>query len=367
MKKLLAAGLCLTMCVWAAPLGVAAAARDLDIEHRLASQLKELGLFLGVGEKENGTTDFALERAPNRTEALTMLVRALGKEAPAQESAKTHPFSDVPDWADGYVSYAYTAGLTKGVSEDRFGAADTASAEMYLTFMLRALGYTEGDSGDFSWDAPWTLAEECGILPQRVDRESFLRADVVDVTCAALFADIKGEEITLQEKLISEGAFTAADFTAAFPEDSFPEERGSGQQTPSTGAYEAAVKQVTSTVGYQETQRLEAEVCTVLLYSNTGLPHGNSVSLRLIYKAGAALEEGTVISLPTPDEHGWGITHSDPQAMDLSQDGLTLRYSYHYDEAMINDGQVCHQAGTYQYTADLRTGETALEIIPDEA
>ena len=339
MKKLLAAGLCLTMCVWAAPLGVAAAARDLDIEHGLASQLKELGLFLGVGEKENGTTDFALERAPNRTEALTMLVRALGKEAPAQESAKTHPFSDVPDWADGYVSYAYTAGLTKGVSEDRFGAADTASAEMYLTFMLRALGYTEGDSGDFSWDAPWTLAEECGILPQRVDRESFLRADVVDVTCAALFADIKGEEITLQEK----------------------------QQTPSTGAYEAAVKQVTSTVGYQETQRLEAEVCTVLLYSNTGLPHGNSVSLRLIYKAGAALEEGTVISLPTPDEHGWGITHSDPQAMDLSQDGLTLRYSYHYDEAMINDGQVCHQAGTYQYTADLRTGETALEIIPDEA
>ena len=149
MKKLLAAGLCLTMCVWAAPLGVAAAARDLDIEHGLASQLKELGLFLGVGEKENGTTDFALERAPNRTEALTMLVRALGKEAPAQESAKTHPFSDVPDWADGYVSYAYTAGLTKGVSEDRFGAADTASAEMYLTFMLRALGYTEGDSGDF--------------------------------------------------------------------------------------------------------------------------------------------------------------------------------------------------------------------------
>ena len=83
----------------------------------------------------------------------------------AQESAKTHPFSDVPDWADGYVSYAYTAGLTKGVSEDRFGAADTASAEMYLTFMLRALGYTEGDSGDFSWDAHWTLAEECGILP----------------------------------------------------------------------------------------------------------------------------------------------------------------------------------------------------------
>ena len=104
MKKLLAAGLCLTMCVWAAPLGGAAAARDLDIEHGLASQLKELGLFLGVGEKENGTTDFALERAPNRTEALTMLVRALGKEAPAQESAKTHPFSDVPDWADGYVS-----------------------------------------------------------------------------------------------------------------------------------------------------------------------------------------------------------------------------------------------------------------------
>lgn len=172
MKKLLAAGLCLTMCVWAAP-GGRSGGRDLDIEHGLASQLKELGLFLGVGEKENGTTDFALERAPNRTEALTMLVRALGKEAPAQESAKTHPFSDVPDWADGYVSYAYTAGLTKGVSEDRFGAADTASAEMYLTFMLRALGYTEGDSGDFSWDAALDTGEECGILAPRWTGRAF--------------------------------------------------------------------------------------------------------------------------------------------------------------------------------------------------
>ena len=61
MKKLLAAGLCLTMCVWAAPLGVAAAARDLDIEHGLASQLKELGLFLGVGEKEKNKNKMRYE------------------------------------------------------------------------------------------------------------------------------------------------------------------------------------------------------------------------------------------------------------------------------------------------------------------
>ena len=175
--------LCLVLFLSAAG---AAEGRNLTRQEGQAMRLEDMGLFLGVGKDENGFTDFDLNRSPSREEAATMLVRALGKGAEAVGMAKSHPFTDVPVWADGYVSYAYSQGLTKGISDTAFGAGETATGAMYVTFMLRALGYTDGT--DFTWDNPWPLAEDCGIVPETVDREDFLRADAVDVTVAALSA-----------------------------------------------------------------------------------------------------------------------------------------------------------------------------------
>ncbi len=226
-KRLLAGLLCLSLCLTFAPVTLAAGARDTAPEEALAAQLQSLGLFLGVGEKADGATDFDLNRAPNRAEALTMLVRALGKDAQAAAYPHKHPFTDVPSWAEGYVSYAYDKGLTKGISETKFGAADKVSGEMYLTFMLRALGYTEGEDsqGDFSWSAPWALATWCNILPLRVDQKNFLRADLVDITGAALFAQLKGSDKTLEQSLMAQGVFTQAQFDGAFPSDPFARDR----------------------------------------------------------------------------------------------------------------------------------------------
>ena len=95
-----------------------------------AAALKQLGLFMGVSD-----TDFALDRAPTRVEAVVMLLRTLGVEAEAQASDATHPFTDVPAWADRYIAYAYDKGLAKGVSDTGFGIGDVDS-DMYLTFML---------------------------------------------------------------------------------------------------------------------------------------------------------------------------------------------------------------------------------------
>ena len=58
-------------------------------------RLERLGLFLGVGEDQNGFTNFDLNRTPSREEAVTMLVRALGKGSEAVGMAKSHPFTDV--------------------------------------------------------------------------------------------------------------------------------------------------------------------------------------------------------------------------------------------------------------------------------
>ncbi|MDD2637132.1 MAG: hypothetical protein PHW82_16705, partial [Bacteroidales bacterium] len=66
-----------------------------------AAALKQLGLFKGVSD-----TNFDLNRAPTRTESLVMLIRVLGKEAEALNGSFSHPFTDVPSWADKYVGYA---------------------------------------------------------------------------------------------------------------------------------------------------------------------------------------------------------------------------------------------------------------------
>ena len=215
MKKLrIIVSLMLIFALCAGVLSVGASAatpRDTSFEEGLAADLKALNLFRGVSD-----TDFDLNRAPNRVEALVMLIRILGQESEALDGTWSHPFTDVPEWADKYVGYAYETGLTNGSSATEFGMG-SASAAMYLTFVLRALGYSDANGEDFTWDKPFSLARSVGILPGCVDAEDFLRADVVSVSYAALGgAKLKNSETTLTEKLILAGVFTQSDFDAVY-------------------------------------------------------------------------------------------------------------------------------------------------------
>ncbi len=182
--------------------------RDFEPAYGAANHLYEIGLFKGVGTNPDGSPHFALERAPNRVEALVMLIRLLGKEAEALSGDWTHPFTDVPGWADEYVGYAYEKKLTNGVSATSFGTGD-ATAQMYLTFVLRSLGYSDAAGGQFTWDKPEALAESVGILPPGVDMKDFLRADVTLISEAALSAKLKDSGVTLLDKLIADGAVKA--------------------------------------------------------------------------------------------------------------------------------------------------------------
>lgn len=331
--------LCLVLCLGATG---AAESRDLTSQEGQAMRLERLGLFRGVGEDENGFTNFDLDRAPSREEAVTMLVRALGKGTEAAEMGKTHPFTDVPAWADGYVSYAYDQGLTKGTSDTTFGAGDTATGAMYVTFMLRALGYVDGT--DFTWDDPWALAEDCGIVPERVDRETFLRADAVDVTAAALSAKLKGVETTLVQKLIEEEAISQVAYDQAF-------------QT-----YEMAMERIAANDFYQEKQRWESDYGTVVLGYVAASPMSTGYTLQLVTKPAAAVGEGLVIGLPLPGKKS-------PEEPALSADGRTFTYSIHFDEATTVTSvpdmkDVTYEAGTYTYTVDLSTGRVSRAFIP---
>ncbi|MCQ2405748.1 MAG: S-layer homology domain-containing protein [Oscillospiraceae bacterium] len=198
MKKILSLILALvlvfssfSMCVYAE--------RDLSLHESAAIALKQLGLFKGVSD-----TDFALGRAPTRIEAVIMLIRLLGKDAEARAETRKHPFTDVPPWANAYVAYAYNEGLTKGVSDTSFGNGD-AGAEVYMTFVLRALGYSDGPNGDFVWNNPYTLGEKLRIYsPELIDRDNFLRADVALVSFLALAAGIKNSNLCLSDRLVTD-------------------------------------------------------------------------------------------------------------------------------------------------------------------
>lgn len=185
--------------------------RDMGTAEQFADRLNRLGLFKGTG------AGYDLFREGSRAEALVMLIRMLGKEEEALNGTWTHPFTDVPEWADKYVGYAYKTGLTQGTGATTFGTG-TASAQMYYTFVLRALGKADSE-GYKIYDHAAELMGETGILstendPYEICEKSFWRSDMVAVSYRALSAQtVSGE--TLGEKLIADGVFSESDYRDA--------------------------------------------------------------------------------------------------------------------------------------------------------
>lgn len=199
--------LCLTLCLTLTlcPLSAAALTQE-DPDTYAANLLYQLGLFRGVGENEDGSPDFDLDRDPSREEAVTMLVRLLGKDKAATSGTFQTPFTDVSDWAKPYVGYAYQNKLTFGTSDKTFGGSDSITAAQYLTFVLRALGYSSED--DFSWSAAWDLSDALGITYGEYDANTkdFSRGDVARISTAALGAAIKDSSDNLLSFLKESGA-----------------------------------------------------------------------------------------------------------------------------------------------------------------
>jgi hypothetical protein len=166
-----------------------------------ADALKEMGLFAGTNK------GYELEALPTRTQAIVFLLRMLGEENIAQNSTFICPFTDVPDWAYKSIAYAYNKGYTAGISKTAFGADELTTPAQFVTFMLRALGYSDKD-GDFVWNESVQKAEELGILPvgKYINKEPFTRGDCVDIIYSILGAKKKDSDVTLVETLIDKGA-----------------------------------------------------------------------------------------------------------------------------------------------------------------
>lgn len=163
-------------------LAVPALAYDEATATQRANELYAAGLFNGYGNDANGNPSFGLNDTATRAQGITMFVRVLGKADEAQQNAAAYdlPFHDLPDWCRGYVGYAYANKYTSGTSGTTFSPNDTLTANQFMTFCLRSLGYVEGK--DFYYTDPTGLAAKLGIIKQgewQNNTTPFKRGDMV--------------------------------------------------------------------------------------------------------------------------------------------------------------------------------------------
>ena len=183
----------------------------------MAAALKAMrlfqGSFTGYGQ------GFDLEVAPTRLQALIMFIRVLGEESDALAWNGTCPFNDVQPGTNGakYVGYAFEKGYTNGYSATEFRPSSPVNARQYTEFVLRALGYSSAANTDLS-DA-LTRAQSAGLLTEgeaaMLQRDPFLRAELVYISYYALEVQISGTGQTLAQRLMDKGVFTQFERDAA--------------------------------------------------------------------------------------------------------------------------------------------------------
>jgi hypothetical protein len=143
-----------------------------------------------------------------------MLIRLLGQEKTALSGTWSHPFTDVSNWAQKYVGYAYETGLTTGQSATTFGGKDPVSARDYITFVLRALGYTSGT--DFAWATAYQMSDSLGFTSGEYNASSVIdRGNMVLISYKALGVKAKGTDTTLLASLLSKGVVSQSAITEA--------------------------------------------------------------------------------------------------------------------------------------------------------
>lgn len=176
----------------------------------MAFALKALHLF--QGSYTGYGQGFDLEAAPTRLQALIMFIRVLGEENEALAWSGSCPFTDVQAGTNGakYVGYAYERGYTNGYSATQFRPSSPVNARQYTEFLLRALGYSSAANTDLS--DTLDRARTAGLLTEgevaMLQRDPFLRAELVYVSYYALETRISGTDQTLGEALMDKGVFT---------------------------------------------------------------------------------------------------------------------------------------------------------------
>ena len=130
----------------AAPTDVYADADQIDENYKEAVDVLT---YIGVLEGDNG---FRPTDTLTRAEGAKILTAVMGILNPTGTATS---FTDVDDWAKGYVAYVEANGISDGVAENLFGSQMALTGSMFAKWLLVGLGYdadAEGMTG-----APWEI------------------------------------------------------------------------------------------------------------------------------------------------------------------------------------------------------------------
>lgn len=224
---------------------------EMPDRNKTADMLNELGLFKGTDK------GYELDKGLTRAEAVTMVVRFLGDEQAALYGDYSHPFSDVSDWAKPYVAYAYSKGITKGISDTLFDSNNPVTGAQFLTFMLRVLNYDDSKE-DFAWDQPEKLAQKVGLLS--TDKiENFTRGDMVMICYNALRSQYKNTSVSVSDNLIKKEVFSSETYENVLGSDgkNAPVDKGSGKVTVVAGG--GSVSKPSEKIGHAVIETLTEE------------------------------------------------------------------------------------------------------------
>lgn len=172
-------------------------------EEDAAIRLYFLDMVTGTGTEKDGSVAFDLQRDLTRLEAAVMAVRMMGMEAEAVAGSYTHPYTDVPEWAAGYVGYLHSCGLLETAEDGLFFPHAPASLPSFMSYMLYALGYRMAE-GDYNLLTAVPQARVAGIC-QTADNEPLTRGAAVVAMYNTLRANVKGSAGVLSENMVREG------------------------------------------------------------------------------------------------------------------------------------------------------------------
>jgi len=176
-------------------------------EDEAAVRLYFLGLITGTGTAKDGSVTFDLHRDLTRLEAVVMAARLMASEE--KLSVCTHPYTDVPEWASGYVGYLYSCGLLENAEDGLFHPQSAASAPMFMSYMLYALGFRM-QKGDYNLLTVMNQTRLAGICDLDAE-EPLTRGGAVVAMYNTLRASIKGSDRMLSALQVETGKLNYTD------------------------------------------------------------------------------------------------------------------------------------------------------------
>lgn len=174
-----------------------------------AIRLYFLDLITGTGTEKDGSVTFDLHRDLTRLEAAVMAVRLMGMEDESLSGTYTHPYTDVPEWAAGYIGYLSSCGLLEQSDEGLFVPHAPAAAETFMSYMFYALGYRMAE-GDYNLMTAAAQGRSAGICVTP-EGEPLTRGDAVVAMYNTLRANVKGSSRMLSDLLVEQGKLSYTD------------------------------------------------------------------------------------------------------------------------------------------------------------